>query len=132
MCGNSARRETGARKGAGALRGVSGESGSAVQGRELRACSACDGEYEDPDRTAWPADEENRDAEESESDGEFLKRLPERIFRRELGGREGGDDAEDEENAEGKRETNGVADAARGAPRRDALGEGVRRVAHAS
>jgi hypothetical protein len=63
----------------------------------------------------------------------FLKWLPERSSRRELRGREGGGtDAEDEENAEGKRETNGVADAARGAPRRNALGEGVRGVAHAS
>jgi hypothetical protein len=86
MCGNSARCETGARKSAEALRGVSGESRSAIQAKELRACSACAGDYEDPDRTAWPADEENRDAEESESDGEFLKQLPERIFGGELRG----------------------------------------------
>jgi len=71
MCGNFARRETGARRVAEALRGVSGESRSAAQARELRACSACAGDYEDPDRTAWPADEENRDAEENEGDDEF-------------------------------------------------------------
>jgi hypothetical protein len=68
MCGNFARRETGARRVAEALRGVSGESRSE---EELRACSACAGDYEDPDRTAWPADEENRDAEENEGDDEF-------------------------------------------------------------
>lgn len=31
---------------------------------EMRACSACAGDYEDPDRTAWPAD----DAEEEGHD----------------------------------------------------------------
>jgi len=31
---------------------------------ELRACSACAGEYEDPERTAWTPD----DAEEEECD----------------------------------------------------------------
>lgn len=83
MCGNSARRETGARKGAVALRGVSGESRSAVQARELRACSACAGDYEDPDRTAWPTDEENRDAEESEGDdGEHLVVQPGGLLKR--------------------------------------------------
>ena len=33
--------------------------------REMRACSACAGDYEDPDSTAWAAD----DAEEEERDG---------------------------------------------------------------
>jgi hypothetical protein len=33
--------------------------------REMRACSACAGDYEDPDRTAWTPD----DAEEEERDG---------------------------------------------------------------
>ena len=27
----------------------------------LRACSACSGDYEDPDRTAWTPDEEEED-----------------------------------------------------------------------
>jgi hypothetical protein len=27
----------------------------------LRACSACSGDYEDPDRTAWSPDEEEED-----------------------------------------------------------------------
>jgi hypothetical protein len=29
----------------------------------LRACSACAGDYEDPDRTAWPLDVENAEVE---------------------------------------------------------------------
>jgi len=33
--------------------------------REMRACSACAGNYEDPDRTAWTPD----DGEEQERDG---------------------------------------------------------------
>jgi hypothetical protein len=32
---------------------------------EMRACSACAGDYEDPDRTAWTAD----DAEDEEGEG---------------------------------------------------------------
>jgi len=32
---------------------------------EMRACSACAGDYEDPDRTAWSPD----DAEDPEFDG---------------------------------------------------------------
>jgi hypothetical protein len=38
----------------------------------LRACSACAGDYEDPDRTAWPTDmeidETCEDAEETNAD----------------------------------------------------------------
>jgi len=71
ICGNRGRHEAGARKGAGALRGVSSENRSALLAEEMRACSACAGDYEDPDRTAWPADEENSDAEESEGEDEF-------------------------------------------------------------
>ncbi len=29
-----------------------------AEGTGMRACSACAGDYEDPDRTAWAADEE--------------------------------------------------------------------------
>jgi hypothetical protein len=32
---------------------------------EMRGCSACAGDYEDPDRTAWPVDEEEDDAEQT-------------------------------------------------------------------
>jgi hypothetical protein len=40
------------------INGVGGEI-------EMRACSACAGDYEDPDRTAWTPD----DAEDEERDG---------------------------------------------------------------
>jgi hypothetical protein len=39
--------------------GQCGEPGGLAQ--SLRACSACDGDYEDPDRTAWMPDEEEED-----------------------------------------------------------------------
>jgi hypothetical protein len=38
---------------------ISGEPGASQQ--PLRACSACAGDYEDPDRTAWTPDEEEED-----------------------------------------------------------------------
>ena len=34
----------------------------------LRACSACAGEYEDPDRTAWAPEESGGEAREGEAD----------------------------------------------------------------
>jgi hypothetical protein len=37
----------------------------------MRACSACAGDYEDPDRTAWPADDEEGSAGEFEAEDEF-------------------------------------------------------------
>jgi hypothetical protein len=39
--------------------GICGDSGGLVQ--SLRACSACDGDYEDPDRTARMLDEDEED-----------------------------------------------------------------------
>ena len=38
----------------------------------LRACSACAGDYEDPDRTAWPLEEsdEDKDQRAPETDAE--------------------------------------------------------------
>lgn len=39
--------------------GLGGETGASEQ--SLRACSACAGDYEDPDRTAWTPDEEEED-----------------------------------------------------------------------
>ena len=36
--------------------------GDAADIAEMRACSACSGDYEDPDRTAWLADEAESDA----------------------------------------------------------------------
>jgi hypothetical protein len=40
-------------------------NGAAATGK-MHACSACSGDYEDPDRTAWPPS----DGEEEESDGD--------------------------------------------------------------
>ena len=37
----------------------------------LRACSACAGDYEDPDRTAWPADDEESGAGQCDAEDEF-------------------------------------------------------------
>jgi hypothetical protein len=34
----------------------------------MRACSACAGDYEDPDRTAWPTDKEKSDAGQIEGE----------------------------------------------------------------
>jgi hypothetical protein len=34
----------------------------------LRACSACAGDYEDPEPTAWPGDEKAEDAREDAED----------------------------------------------------------------
>jgi len=39
--------------------------GSDVSGPKLRACSACAGDYEDPERTAW-AGEDSEEAGERE------------------------------------------------------------------
>ena len=47
--------------------------GTAVKA-EMRACSACAGDYEDPDRTAWaPEDTDGQEREEAldASAGEF-------------------------------------------------------------
>jgi hypothetical protein len=48
--------------------GTSWEHASAKIGRgeagEMRACSACAGDYEDPDRTAWPPDDGTDDEDE--------------------------------------------------------------------
>ena len=45
---------------------------SDVLSREMRACSACAGDYEDPDRTAWPAaGEEEAEAVTQEGEDEF-------------------------------------------------------------
>jgi hypothetical protein len=54
---------------------VCGEPG--VSQTPLHACSACAGDYEDPDRTAWTAEEEEEDLlvekalEKAESGDEF-------------------------------------------------------------
>ena len=52
--------------GAGVQAGVQAEvqAGEQASARvaEMRACSACAGDYEDPDRTAWPPDDPQRGA----------------------------------------------------------------------
>lgn len=62
-----------------ALAGVAGERrlqvasycAPGVSQRSLSACSACPGDYEDPDRTAWTLEPEEDDhpPEEEEADG---------------------------------------------------------------
>ena len=46
----------------------------------VRVCSACDGDYEDPERTAWNDDDEDEGADESGGDraqqGAALERFP--------------------------------------------------------
>jgi hypothetical protein len=54
--GSAARRQ--------ALSEIDAAGGETNTKTEMRACSACAGDYEDPDRTAWTADE--TDAEERE------------------------------------------------------------------
>jgi hypothetical protein len=46
------------------------EKRSAPLSGSMRACSACAGDYEDPDRTAWPIDEESSTGE-FEAEDEF-------------------------------------------------------------
>jgi len=46
----------------------------AVEAIEMRGCSACAGDYEDPDRTAWTPDDaevEERDSARRDSAEEF-------------------------------------------------------------
>ncbi len=70
-CGKRGRQLIRTRGNARTLCGPVREKRSVPLSVEMRACSACAGDYEDPDRTAWPADEENRDAEENEGEDEF-------------------------------------------------------------
>lgn len=60
FCPNLVRRNAaaGALRGAQALRGTQG----------VTACSACAGDYEDPDRTAWANDERENDERETENE----------------------------------------------------------------
>ena len=49
---------------------LAGRRGSEVSGPELRACSACAGDYEDPERTAWVAEDSEEAGEHEVSPGE--------------------------------------------------------------
>ena len=76
MCGNTERRFAGGQDGAGAEnRGLAAGPGS-FHASAMSACSACAGDYEDPDRTAWPTEEERVEAEEEEPASEFPDRDP--------------------------------------------------------
>ena len=58
--------------GAGVQAGVQAEvqAGEQASARvaEMRACSSCAGDYEDPDRTAWPPDDPQGGAAPGERD----------------------------------------------------------------
>ncbi len=48
------------------------------QSEEMRACSACAGDYEDPDRTAWLQDADEDVAEATDFDAGATELGPER------------------------------------------------------
>jgi hypothetical protein len=70
-CGNRQRREKGPRGAAKARCIGAAEKRSARLSGNMRACSACAGDYEDPDRTAWPANDEESGAGQVDGDDEF-------------------------------------------------------------
>lgn len=70
-CGKRGRQPLRTGSNAPALRGAVREERSAPLSREMRACSACAGDYEDPDRTAWPTEEEKSQAGQIEGENEF-------------------------------------------------------------
>jgi hypothetical protein len=47
------------------------EKRSAPLSGNIRACSACAGDYEDPDRTAWPAHGEESSPGQCDAEDEF-------------------------------------------------------------
>jgi hypothetical protein len=59
--------------------GASCDDGTAVSGRrgaaEMRACSACAGDYEDPDRTVWAPDEPDEESG-GETPGDGTEEFP--------------------------------------------------------
>jgi hypothetical protein len=70
-CGKRGDREKGTRGAAKTRCTAPAEKRSAPPSGKMRACSACAGDYEDPDRTAWPADDEESGAEQFEAEDEF-------------------------------------------------------------
>jgi hypothetical protein len=67
-CGKRERQHLRTGSNARAFCGAVRKKRSASLSIEMRACSACAGDYEDPDRTAWPNDEEKSDAGQTESE----------------------------------------------------------------
>jgi hypothetical protein len=70
ICGNRERREMGPRGAAKACGTAVAEKRNVPLSGNMRACSACAGDYEDPDRTAWPADDEEDGAGQFEAEDE--------------------------------------------------------------
>jgi hypothetical protein len=71
---------SGSRAGRASLRGLyqpsfCGESGAGDSLKPLRACSACAGDYEDPDRTAWTEETE----EDETPSGERVEAWPQKV-----------------------------------------------------
>jgi hypothetical protein len=67
-CGKRERQRLRTGSNARVLYGAVTKERSASLSIEMRACSACAGDYEDPDRTAWPTDEEKSDGGQIESE----------------------------------------------------------------
>ncbi len=74
MCGNTGKRLVWGRGNAGA--GNRAVRPSDALSREMSACSACAGDYEDPDHTAWPTEEERAEAAEGQEASELPDRVP--------------------------------------------------------
>jgi hypothetical protein len=70
-CGNRERREMGPGGAAKSRRTAAAEKRIAPLSGNMRACSACAGDYEDPDRTAWPADDEEGGAGQFDAEDEL-------------------------------------------------------------
>jgi len=71
ICGKSGSRKTGTRGTAKAPCTATTEKRNGPPSGKMRACSACAGDYQDPDRTAWPADDEEDSAGQFEAENEF-------------------------------------------------------------
>jgi hypothetical protein len=72
-CGKRGDREKGPRGAAKARCTAAAEKRIAPLSGNMRACSACAGDYEDPDRTAWPADDEESGTGEFDAEDEFAE-----------------------------------------------------------
>lgn len=71
ICGNPRCRERDTRSGTRARCSAVPKDRSAPLSGNMRACSACAGDYEDPDRTAGPADDEEDSAGQFKAEDEF-------------------------------------------------------------
>ncbi len=78
MCGNTEMRFLCSEGGAGVWNVAPGERRGAPSSRRMSACSACAGDYEDPDRTARPTEEEKAETADGKAASEFPDRVPDR------------------------------------------------------